>query len=114
MSPVLSIKTDMFHPLKGHYQAVKTFLKRSIHSLIHLCIYRVKLYDNIDVTHKKCITYMLTKLQIFKIHTHTCFYKESKCYSVGTYTLKGQGCDKFHTEQIDITNSTIKFSLSML
>ena len=42
---------------------------------------------------------MLPKLQIFKIHTHTSLYKVSKCYSNGAYTLKGQGCDKFCTEQ---------------
>ena len=62
-----------------------------------LCIYRVKLYDTVDVRHKKCTPYMLPKLQIFKIHTHPCF-NESKCYSVGTYTLKGQGCETSTTK----------------
>ena len=57
---------------------------------------------------------MLAKLKIFKIHKHSCFYKESKCYLIGTYTMKGQGCDKFYTEQMGITNSMIKFSLSAL
>jgi hypothetical protein len=57
---------------------------------------------------------MLAKLQIFKIHTHSCFCKERKCYLIGTYKLKGQGCDKFYTEQTGIPNSMIKFSLSML
>jgi len=87
---------------------------RSIQSLIQLCIYRLKLYDNVDVRHKKCTTCMLAKLKIFKIHKHSCFYKESKCYLIGTYTMKGQGCDKFYTEQMGITNSMIKFSLSAL
>jgi hypothetical protein len=57
---------------------------------------------------------MPAKLQIFIIHTHSCFYKERKCYSVGTYPLNGQGCDKFYTEQTGITNSTINSSLSAL
>jgi len=71
MSPVVPLLKLMFHPLKGHYQAVKTFINRSIHSLIQLCIYRVKLYDNTDVRHKKCTSYTLAKLQIFKIDTHS-------------------------------------------
>jgi len=78
--------------------------------LIELCRYRVTLYDNVhvDIRHKKCTTRTLAKLQIFKIHTQSCFYEASKCYSIGTYTLKGQGCDKFYTEQAGITNSMIK------
>ena len=69
-----------------------------------------KLYDNvhIDIRRKKCTTHMLAKLQIFKIHTHSCFYEASKCHSIGTYTLKGQGCEKFYTEQVGVTNSMMK------
>ena len=61
-----------------------------------LCTYRVKIYDTVDVRHK-ITPYTLPKLQIFKIHTHSCF-NESKCYSTGTYTLKGQGCEKSTTK----------------
>jgi len=45
----LFIKTDMFGPLKGHYQGVKPITKKSTHNLIQFCIYSAKLYDNIDV-----------------------------------------------------------------
>jgi hypothetical protein len=43
---------------------------RSIQGLIQFCLYRVKLYDNVDVRHKECTTYMQAKLQVFKLHTH--------------------------------------------
>jgi len=59
----------------------------------------VNLHDNVDVRHKKCTTYMLAKVQIFQIHKHTWFNKESTCYSGATCPLKCQGFDKFYTGQ---------------
>jgi hypothetical protein len=56
---------------------------------------------NVDVRYKNCTTYTLAKIQIFKINSHTCFYKQSKYYS---YALKDQGCDNFYTEQTGTTN----------
>ena len=76
---------------------------KEVYSLIQLCIYSVKLHDIVDVRQIKCTTYMLAKIQIFKIHTHTSIYKQSKCYSSGTYALKGQGCNKFYTEQLKMS-----------
>jgi len=94
----------MLSALEGLLTWIQIFIKRSIHSLTQLCIYSVKLYDTVDVRHKKCTTHMLAKLQMFKIHMHTCSYKASECYSSGTHPLKGWGCDKFYTEQTGTTN----------
>ena len=37
----------------------------------------------------------MARAQIFKIHKHSCFHKQSKCYSSGTHPLKYQGSDIF-------------------
>ena len=50
---------------------------------------------------------MLAKVQIFQIHKHIWFYRETAGYSGATYTLKGQGFDKFYTGQTYKTKSKV-------